>query len=130
MKIEIKNRFTMKIIFECESESGSLHRADLSGADLSEADLSEADLSGANLSVANLSGADLFFAQPSDATSNYTILSTPTHIKIDCQFHEISEWMEFPDKRIIEMDGTRALKFWRLWKPILRSIAIDRGWIN
>ncbi|KGS43889.1 pentapeptide repeats family protein [Burkholderia pseudomallei ABCPW 107] len=81
MKIEILNRWTLKVIFECEADSmkvavelaykqsvslsganlsgANLRGADLSGADLSDADLSGADLSDANLRGANLSGADL-----------------------------------------------------------------------
>ncbi|KGW27295.1 pentapeptide repeats family protein [Burkholderia pseudomallei MSHR733] len=76
MKIEILNRWTLKVIFECEADSmkvavelaykqsvslrdANLRGADLSGADLSDADLSGADLSGADLSDADLSGANL-----------------------------------------------------------------------
>ena len=66
MKIQIKNRFTSKSIFETDAESLEFAviaalkaKADLSGADLSRANLIEADLNGADLSRANLSGADL-----------------------------------------------------------------------
>ncbi|WP_254213160.1 pentapeptide repeat-containing protein [Burkholderia multivorans] len=81
MKIEILNRWTLKVIFECEADSmkvavelackqgvslrgadmrgANLSGAYLSGADLSDAYLSDANLSGANLSGANLSGANL-----------------------------------------------------------------------
>ena len=56
MKIEIKNRWTLKVMFSVEA--GSIKeavvslvkkKADLSGADLYGADLSEANLSGAKL---------------------------------------------------------------------------------
>ena len=74
--IQIKNRYTDEVIYECEAESlkevvkkavkeeadlswANLSRADLSKADLSEANLSKADLSKADLSWANLSKADL-----------------------------------------------------------------------
>ena len=81
VKIEIKNRFTGKILFEFETENNTilktlkeaimrgayLRGADLSGADLSGANLSGADLSGADLSDAYLSGADLSGADLSDA---------------------------------------------------------------
>ncbi|WP_412021509.1 pentapeptide repeat-containing protein [Burkholderia cepacia] len=79
MKIEILNRWTLKVIFECEADSMKvavelackqgtyLSGADLSGADLSGADLSDANLSGADLSGANLSGADLSGANLSGA---------------------------------------------------------------
>jgi len=71
MKIQIKNRFTLAIIFECEADSlklgvelavkagANLHQADLRGADLHEADLHGANLYEADLHEANLRGADL-----------------------------------------------------------------------
>ena len=84
MKIQIKNRYTEKVIFEIEADNiktavekaieqeadlseANLSRADLRGADLSKANLSEANLSradlrGADLSKANLSGANLSWA--------------------------------------------------------------------
>ncbi|MEB4589998.1 hypothetical protein VSS37_03310, partial [Candidatus Thiothrix sp. Deng01] len=74
--------------------------------------------------------ADVFYATPSVATSNYMIFATCTHIKIGCQFHSLKDWLSFNDRRIAEMDGKRALKFWKLWKPILQEIAIERGWLN
>ena len=69
--IQIKNRYTEEIIFECEAESikeaveiaimkkANLSEANLRKANLSEADLWKANLSEANLSEANLSEADL-----------------------------------------------------------------------
>ena len=54
-KMEIKNRYTGKVIYTTDKDS--LSGANLSGAYLSGANLSEADLYGANLSEANLSGA-------------------------------------------------------------------------
>jgi hypothetical protein len=71
MKVQIKNRFTAQVIFECEADSfgmavklaieakANLRGADLSRADLSWANLSWADPSWANLRGANLSGANL-----------------------------------------------------------------------
>ena len=82
LKIEIKNRFTGKIIFEFETENNTmaktiakyveisranLSRANLSDANLSDANLSRADLSRADLSRADLSDADLSDANLSDA---------------------------------------------------------------
>ena len=83
-KIEIKSRFSGKVIFSVEANSlkiavelaikseADLSRANLSGANLSGANLygaylSRANLSGANLSGANLSGADLYGANLSGA---------------------------------------------------------------
>ena len=89
MKIEILNRWTLKVIFECEADSmkvavelackqgadlsgaylrgANLRGADLSGAYLRNADLRGADLSGAYLRNANLRGADLSGADLSGA---------------------------------------------------------------
>ena len=64
--IQIFNRFSGSLIFECDADSMKVAmrlaieaRADLSGANLSGADLSCADLRRANLSDANLRRADL-----------------------------------------------------------------------
>jgi len=68
MKIEIKCRFSGKVLFEHEAEENNIRitleaavtaSANLSGANLSRANLYGADLYGANLSGANLSGANL-----------------------------------------------------------------------
>ena len=58
--MQIRNRFTGKIIFEVEGDTlvgANLSGADLRGSDLRGSDLSEADLSGANLFGADLEGA-------------------------------------------------------------------------
>ena len=66
--IEIKNRFTSKVIYRHEFENNTLKitcmravldKINLRGANLSDADLRDADLRGANLSDANLRGANL-----------------------------------------------------------------------
>ena len=74
MKIEIKHRFTGKVLFDGEFATLALAvvaavaaGADLIGADLIGANLRGANLSGANLSGANLSGADLRGANLSGA---------------------------------------------------------------
>ena len=63
MKIEIKHRFTLAVLFEHDADDNSmrltLEMAIKSGADLSDADLSGAYLSGAYLRGANLRGAYL-----------------------------------------------------------------------
>lgn len=87
--IEIKNRFSGKVVFSAECmgikacvelavngdadlrgadlRGADLRGANLRGADLSDADLSDAYLRGANLSDANLRGANLRGANLSDA---------------------------------------------------------------
>jgi len=68
IKLEIKNRFTGKVLFEFETENNTIKEtlkqallsgANLRNADLGGADLGCADLRGADLRNANLGGADL-----------------------------------------------------------------------
>ena len=81
MKIEIKSRFSLEVLFshECEDNSVAitlaaainaktdLRGADLRGADLRGANLYGANLYGANLRSADLRGADLYGANLGDA---------------------------------------------------------------
>ena len=76
MKIEIKSRFSLEVLFshECEDNSVAITlaaaikaKADLRGADLRRADLRRADLRSANLGDADLYGADLYGANLGDA---------------------------------------------------------------
>ena len=57
---------------------------------------------------------------------DYDITITDNHIKIGCQQYLKSRWLEFTNKEILEMEGKRALKFWRLFKPF----AINMGFFN
>ena len=68
VKIEIKNRFTGKVLFEFETENNTIQKTveeaiksgcDLSGCDLSFSDLRGCNLRGCNLSFSNLRGCDL-----------------------------------------------------------------------
>ena len=63
LKIEIKNRFTGKVLFEFETDNNTIKTTLLEaikqGADLQGADLRGADLRGADLRGADLRGADL-----------------------------------------------------------------------
>ena len=76
MKIEIKSRFSLEILFshECEDNSVAITlaaainaKADLRSANLYDADLYGADLRSANLYGANLYGANLYGANLGDA---------------------------------------------------------------
>ena len=106
IKIEIKNRFTDKILFEYPKEnntiketvlqaikekadlsSADLHSADLRSADLRSADLSSADLSSADLRHAILSSADLRSADLSSADLRHADLS---YAKTDNRYIQIS----------------------------------------
>lgn len=56
------------------------------------------------------------------SNSQYNITILPHSIKIGCEFHKKEDWWNFTDREIIEMDGKDALKWWRVWKPILQAI--------
>ncbi|QCQ61197.1 pentapeptide [Rheinheimera phage vB_RspM_Barba15S] len=107
----------------------NLRGADLSGADLSGADLSGANLRGADLSGADLSGADLSGANLRSTIGNqgqiitiqtdvWQIVYTSDVMQIGCQRHSINDWLVFSDDHISKMDS-KALEFWKKWKPIL-----------
>ena len=129
-------------------EAATAARANLSGANLSGANLSGAYLSGANLSGANLSGANLSGANLSDANlsdakwrDGITISKTPiqvsglywfvtildAHMQIGCELHPLAEWAAFDDRRIAEMGGRNALRFWRESKDALLGMARAAG---
>ena len=55
---------------------------------------------------------------------DYRITVTDKHIKIGCQQHLKSEWLNFQEGEIMEMDGERALKFWRIFKPLAEQLGL------
>ena len=57
---------------------------------------------------------------------HYYITITDNYIQIDCKQYLKSEWLQFTDEEILKMDGKKALKFWRLFKPF----AINMGFFN
>ena len=93
-------------------------RANLSFADLRFANLNSADLSSADLSSAVGNSQQITTIQ----TKTYEIIYTDIVMCIGCERHKIKCWFEFDDKRIVGMDGRKALFFWRKWKPILKQI--------
>ena len=125
----------------------NLRGANLRGANLRGAYLSDAYLSGANLSDANLRGANLRGAYLSDAYLSgasfgegvtteqgvlqliglrWDVIIFDAHMRIGCQMHPLSDWASFDDRRIAEMDGADALRFWRQHKSALLTLA-QRG---
>ena len=106
-----------------------LRDANLRDADLRYADLRYADLGGADLGGANLRGADLWGANLGGANlwgvyginnyvkclqvNTYPITYTSDRLQIGCENHGIDKWREFDNQRILEMDGKKALKWWR-----------------
>ena len=115
----------------------NLRGANLSGADLSDADLSVANLRGANLRVADLRGANLRGASFGEGVTaeqgvlqliglRWDVIIFDAHMRIGCQMHPLSDWASFDDRRIAEMDGVHALRFWRQHKSDLLTLA-QRG---
>ena len=115
----------------------NLRGADLRGANLREANLYGADLYGANLYGADLRGANLRGADLDGETikltplivSNliYQCLITDKYMRLGCKRFTHSEWGNFNDKQISEMD-TNALTFWQTWKePLLAMCAAHRS---
>jgi hypothetical protein len=105
--------------------------ADLREANFSYADLRGADFSYANFREANLRCADFRYANLLAVGNMVNIKSVQadiwhvayTHdtLQIGCQHHLITEWWAFEDEEIDRMDR-RALAWWAVWKPILRTI--------
>ena len=111
----------------------NLGGANLRGAYLGDAYLGGAYLGGANLRGANLGGAYLgddikIQEQPIQVgTPRYDVIVFDNHMKIGCEFHSLSDWWGFDDKRILQMDGKVALEFWRKWKAPLQAICAAEG---
>ena len=142
MQIEIKNRFTGSLIFECDavslkvavelvvSKKIDLRGADLRGADLRGANLSDANLRGANLRGADLRGADLSGVKIRDES---TVTKAPIqitglawlvtiwdrHMQIGCEFHSHEDWENFSDEDWLRMGGKEALLLKRQQYPAL-----------
>ena len=55
-------------------------------------------------------------------SEQYAITYTASHLQIGCERHEIKDWFGFSDGRIKDMDGERALEFWREWKDTIKMI--------
>lgn len=120
-----------------------LKGANLWGANLCGANLEGADLEGANLDGANLDGADLVGAYLGNGfkytcqnreylqktipiqifLENYIVIIFTETIKIGCEHHAKEEWLDFKDKEIIQMDGKKALNWWRKYKEIIFKLA-------
>jgi len=120
-----------------------LHDADLRNVDLCGANLRNANLRGADLSDAYLRGADLRGTCLRNATYtngapitkellqisglHYPVLIIDDHIQIGCEFHSIEDWRKFDDARILEMDGSSALKFWKAHKDQIMGLCDATG---
>jgi len=116
----------------------NLSGAYLSGAYLSGANLSGAYLSGANLSGAYLSGAYLSGAKWRDGITiskppiqlfglHWRVTILDDHMQIGCELHKLSDWAKYDDRRIAEMSGRVALRFWAAHKDVLLGLAKSAG---
>ena len=101
----------------------------LSGAYLSDANLSRADLSGAYLSRANLSDANLIGCAGDRKkiksifiASEYPINYTAEVLQIGCKRYPIADWWKFGEEEIYDMDGKKAVVFWKKYNVLIRHI--------
>ena len=101
--------------------------ANLRGADLRGANLGGADLGGADLRDANLGGCagNRSIIKSIFISDVYPITYTINVLQIGCERHAISEWWDFSDRVILEMDGKNALKFWKESKDFIK-MTIDK----
>lgn len=107
MLIEIKCRFTGRVLFSREADGNTL-KATVEDAVEKRADLGGADLGGEKLTKAPLSLLNL----------RWPILVTEKYLTIGCQCHTHEAWRNFSDEEIAKMsDG--ALEWWRQWKDAL-----------
>ena len=101
-------------------------RANLRGANLCRANLRGADLRGANLRGADLSGADLWDVTGNKKeiftfqTNKYTVVIYQDRIQIGCKNFSQSEWFNFSDDEITEMDS-EALNWWCTHKQHVKT---------
>ena len=120
MKIEIKHRYTNKVIYSCEAETikEAVEKAVKVGANLGGANLRGAYLRGAYLGDANLGGANL-----RDANLRETIklpmyckwtngITNGNLIHIGCEKRTIEEWDKFfnSDEKLSTERGTEQFK--------------------
>lgn len=57
---------------------------------------------------------------------DYNVTITDAHMTIGCEHHLITDWQSFDDRRIIQMDGARAARFWKTHGPYLLSMCAGR----
>ena len=111
MKIEIKHRFTLAVLFTFESDTNTLRitveAAIKSRANLYGADLSRADLSGANLSRANLSGAECLWA---DVARRYVLYHISGRYVAGCRNYSYDEAIAHWTTESIQPDYVRAIE--------------------
>ena len=92
------------------------HKLWLEGKSGNRTDLSYADLRGADLrgTSGNMDQLKSIFID------QYQIAYTSEVLQIGCKRYKINDWFGFNDKKIIDMDGKRALRFWRKYKELIK----------
>ena len=130
-KIQIRHRYTDVVLFECDApdvlDSGLHMRHALEKAVEAHANLRDANLSGANLSGASFGeGVTAEQGVLQLLGLRWDVIIFDAYMRIGCQMHPLSDWASFDDRRIVEMDGVHALRFWRQHKSALLTLA-QRG---
>lgn len=112
----------------------NLRFSDLSKSNLSKSNLISADLSHSNLRFSDLSCSDLRFSYLYNTTGDgkyiksvhdfdeYRIIYTDDTLQIGCKSYSIDDWLSFTDREILEMDGKKALEFWRRNRNLIKKI--------
>jgi len=87
--------------------------ANLRGVGFKGAYLAGADFAGASLGGASLGGANgINDWVKCIQIETYSIAYTAEILQIGCESHPIADWRNFDTRRIAEMEGKKALKFW------------------
>ena len=128
MHIEIKSRFSDKIIFEGEHSSikDAVENARKNKVSLQDAYLRNAYLQGAYLWVDDLQGADLqgeiLITFPVQVLGlRWCVLITPQYMSIGCERHTHEEWANFNRVEISKM-ATNAWDWWTAHKDVLLNM--------
>ena len=119
MKIEIKHRYTLAVIFETEAETlrQAVEQAVAKRVDLSYSDLSYSNLRGAKIAE------DITVSRAPIQISglHWPITIWDAHMRIGCKFYAHAEWFNFDDDTIAAMDY-RAAEFWNAHRGHLLSL--------
>ena len=131
-------KLTLANLTMANMTGANLTGAYLNWANLNMANLTMANMTGANLVGAYLNGADLTRASLTRANlrgvfgnlkhiksiflERYPISYTSNTLQIGCQKHPITDWWEFEDDEIIEMEGEEALVWWKKWKGQIKTL--------
>jgi uncharacterized protein YjbI with pentapeptide repeats len=115
-----------KVTFKCGrvEELESLRGADLREADLRRASLSRADLRRADLSrvkhsldvLKNINGLEWDIVLKNDL------------VRVGCQEHSLSKWLEFSEEEIEEMDTDKAVGFYSTLMINLQYAYKESNW--